>query len=174
MSWWETHTQHWTCFSASLFSFSFVGNLFTDPLWSFKVKCLCRQINVCADTNSISAPWMSMRQACGLFHWPSLVPIRPSRAAKMNENSKQIKKIMNKWEGNEAFVSVRNWWQQNTLRSHAVTSKWRFVSEALPAAGRSEGCRKKKNAFKGFGLDWSTSCCELGCSGEKKGSGSWD
>lgn len=112
------------------------GNIFTEPLGIFKVKCLCSHINVCADTDSISAPWMSMRQARALFHWAPLVTIRPWRAAEMNENSKQIKKIVNKWEGNEAFFSAWNWWQQNTPWTHLVTSKQRYVSEALPAVGR--------------------------------------
>lgn len=132
--WWER--RHRTCSSASLFSFSLVGNIFTEPLWIFKVKCLCSHINVCADTDSISAPWMSMRQAHALFHWAPLVTIRPWRAAEMNENSKQIKKIVNKWEGNEAFFSAWNWWQQNTPWTHLVTSKQRYMSEALPAVGR--------------------------------------
>lgn len=131
---WER--RHRTCSSASLFSFSLVGNIFTEPLWIFKVKCLCSHINVCADTDSISAPWMSMRQARALFHWAPLVTIRPWRAAEMNENSKQITKIVNKWEGNEAFFSAWNWWQQNTPWTHLVTSKQRYVSEALPAVGR--------------------------------------
>lgn len=123
-------------FRLFVFILSLAGNIFTEPLWSFKVKCLCRQINVCADTDSISTPWMSMRQARALFHWPPLVTIRPSRAAEMNENSKQIKKIVNKWEGNEAFFSAWNWWQQNTPWTHLVTSKQRYASEALPAVGR--------------------------------------